>query len=76
MRKMSVLLIDSMLEHVSEVKVVIFRERTRNPFAGMVGLLERLSDVRFNEKRESWQRTVLRQPLYKVKSREVRLVNL
>lgn len=70
------LLIDSMLEHVSEVKVVIFRERTRNPFAGMVGLLERLSDVRFNEKRESWQRTVLRQPLYKVKSREVRLVNL
>jgi len=53
MRMMSVLLINSMLEHESEVKVVIFREKTRNPLAGMMGLLERLSDVRFNGKQES-----------------------
>jgi hypothetical protein len=41
-----------MKEHVSEIKVVIVWDKTRNPFAGMVGWLERLSDLRFNGKRE------------------------
>jgi hypothetical protein len=37
---------------VREVKVVIFFEKARNPFAGMVGWLERLSEVTFNGKQE------------------------
>jgi hypothetical protein len=41
-----------MLEHVREVKVLIFWEKSRNPFVGMVCLLDRLIVVSFNGKQE------------------------
>jgi hypothetical protein len=63
-----------MWEQVREVKVVIFCEKARNPFAGMVYLQEILSDVSFNGKQEIWMRSVSRSMLLRL--RELRLVNL
>jgi hypothetical protein len=50
MMNKSLLLIELMMEQVREVKVVVFLEKARNPSAGMVCLLERLSDVSFKGK--------------------------
>jgi len=57
-----VLTIECMLEHLREVKVEIFWEKDCNLLEGMVDLLERLSDVRFNRKRDIWHRSLLRSP--------------
>jgi hypothetical protein len=68
-----------MLKYVRDVKVVIFFEKVSNPLKGMVdlvNLLETLSDVMFNGKRAIWQRSLLRSPPKRVRSREVRLVSL
>jgi len=62
MRLMSVLLIESMLEQVREVKVVILWEKVRKPFVGITGWLERLSDVSFNGKCDIWMRSLLWSP--------------
>jgi hypothetical protein len=59
-----------------DVKVVIFLEKARNPFAGMVGWLERLRDVRFNRKQDIGERSASRSPEKHVRLRDVRLVNL
>jgi hypothetical protein len=55
-----VLLIFSKLGQMREVKVVIFLEKARRPFAGILSWLERLSDVIFNGKRETWVRRLFR----------------
>jgi hypothetical protein len=52
MREKLELLIKSILEQMREVKVVIFREKARNPIGGMTGWLEILRDVRFNRKQD------------------------
>jgi hypothetical protein len=56
MRNKSVLLIENMLEHLREVKVVIFWEKYRKPSEGKVVRLERLREVSFNGKVEILQR--------------------
>jgi hypothetical protein len=48
MRNKSVLLIENMLEHLREVKVVIFWEKYRKASEGKVVRLERLREVSFN----------------------------
>jgi hypothetical protein len=53
-RNKSVLLIFRMPEQVREVKVVIFCEKYRNPFAGMVSSPDIMSEVSFNGKRDIW----------------------
>ncbi|MCI17020.1 hypothetical protein A2U01_0038167 [Trifolium medium] len=65
-----------MLEHVREVKVVIFLDKARNPSAGNVEWSDSLSDLSLNGSLEIWQRRVLRSPWKLVISREVRLGNL
>jgi hypothetical protein len=43
----------SILEQLSEVKVVMFLEKARKPIAGILAWLERLRDLRwFNGKQE------------------------
>jgi hypothetical protein len=80
MRNKSEVLRERMFEQVREVKVVIFCEKARNPFAGMVCWQEILSDVSFNGKQEILRRSVslsrllLRCMLWML--RELRLVNL
>jgi hypothetical protein len=56
-----VLVKDSKLQQMREVKVVIFLEKARNPIEGMVGLSDRLSDVRFFNG-GIWQRSASRSP--------------
>jgi hypothetical protein len=65
-----------MLEHVREVKVVIFLDKARNPSAGNVEWSDSLSDLSLNGNVEIWQRRVLRSPWEVVIWREVRLGNL
>jgi hypothetical protein len=73
----SLLLKLAIWEQVREVNVVIFWEKARNPFAGTVRWLERLSDVIFNDgKREILRRRASRSPWKRVRLRELRFVNL
>jgi hypothetical protein len=65
-----------MLEHVREVKVVIFLDKARNPSAGNVEWSDILSDLSLNGNLEIWQRRVLRSPWELMIWREVRLGNL
>jgi hypothetical protein len=65
-----------MLEHVREVKVVIFLDKARNPSAGNVEWSDSLSDLSLNGNLEIWQRRVLRSPWELMIWREVRLGNL
>jgi hypothetical protein len=51
-----------MFEYVKEVKVVIFLDKARNPFAGNWVWFESLSDLRLNGNLEIWQRRLLRSP--------------
>jgi hypothetical protein len=48
----SYLWIKIMWEQVREVNVVIFWDKARNPFRGMVEWLERSNDLRFKGKKE------------------------
>jgi hypothetical protein len=52
---------ESKLEQVREVKVGIFLEKDRKPIEGMVGLSDRLSDVRLLNG-GIWQRSASRSP--------------
>jgi hypothetical protein len=67
----------NVLEQSRDVKVVMFWEKARNPFAGKVCWLEILSNVSFfNGKQEILRRCMSRLQLYPERSRELRLVNL
>jgi hypothetical protein len=46
--------------HVREVKVVIFLDKARNPFAGNLGWYDSLRDLSLNGNLEIWQRMALR----------------
>lgn len=75
---MSLLRREVMLEQVREVKVVIFLEKIRNPFKGMVCWLERLRDLRGKGELEIWMRSASRLVSLemRVRLREVRFGNL
>jgi hypothetical protein len=68
-----------MPEQLREVKVVIFLDKARSPFVGMVDWLESLRDLRLKEKVEIWLRSASRLvglESMDVRSREVRFWNL